>query len=137
MTDDQDLDLGKFLLTEEDIAGAAMQPSKEQRTVDRRQKGYFTKVPWTWVKAFRRGRSIATVNLALHLLFIHFDTKHKTFKVTNQMAAEAGVSRYQKTRALTEMESWGIIMVEWRDKKNPIITLMLPPAPPARRRKKA
>lgn len=133
---DQEIDLDKFTLTDEDLAKAALPPTKEQRTAKRRQEGYFTTVPWAWKKALQMARSVAAYQLALHLLHVYFETKHKTFKVTNQMAAEAGLSRYQKTHALADMASWGIIAVEWRGKRSPIVTLMVPPLP-SRRKKKA
>ena len=48
-------------------------------------------------------------------------------KLTNIMAAEVGVSPDAKRRALDELEQAGLVEVERRARKSPLVTLLVDP----------
>jgi hypothetical protein len=52
--------------------------------------------------------------------------KSRQFPVPNGGLAKLGVDRYQKTRALHNLAGGGVIEVEWRPKKSPLVTLLVP-----------
>jgi hypothetical protein len=49
---------------------------------------------------------------------------NRTVPVPNQALAEWGVSRWVKYRALQNLQDAGLIRVEWRKRKSPLVTLL-------------
>jgi hypothetical protein len=92
---------------------------RELRTI----RGGFTVLPYAWSKRLLGADSSSAWRLAVCLLDTNFDSKLLTFKLTNGMAAAYWMTKYQKLRALRELESSGLITVEWRESKAPIVTL--------------
>jgi hypothetical protein len=68
----------------------------------------------------------ATTTLALHLLHRAFKERHHIIKVANGLLALKGISRRQKWRALLDLEGMGLIKVEHRGRRSPVITLLFP-----------
>jgi hypothetical protein len=61
--------------------------------------------------------------VALYLLYESWQTGSTTLKLTNVALAKIGVSRRGKASALHELRKAGLIAVEEREKRSPIITL--------------
>jgi hypothetical protein len=65
-----------------------------------------------------------TALVALYLLHRAFKEHRQTVKLANSSLASQGIYRQQKWRALIELETLGLISVERRPRKSPIITLL-------------
>jgi hypothetical protein len=58
------------------------------------------------------------------LLHTSWKTKSATFPFPNGKLKNAGTTRFTKRRALQELETAGLITVQWRHGKTPIVTLV-------------
>jgi hypothetical protein len=121
MADDKSdpLDLNNLRYQPGDARWAAVPKKIRQR----RQQ--FVQVPWTWIERLAQSQSANTYRVAVTLLFLHWKTKGEPIKLPNGMLAIDGVSRFAKYRALAELEQFGLITVTRRQRKSPIITLIL------------
>ena len=113
-------DLKQHRLTPETLAKLAIVPRKI-----RRQRGHFVRVPWTWIARLAKARYTATYRVALHILYRHWKNRGEPFTLSNGMVAMEGVSRWQKWRALRELEQLGLITIERRKRKTPRITVTI------------
>jgi hypothetical protein len=98
-------------------------PVKRKRT----RQGQFVLVPMVWVERLAATRSIGSgpYRLALHLLFQHWKSGGRPVKLSNVALTELGVGcRKMKGRALSELEKLGLVEVERRPKKSPIVTVL-------------
>jgi hypothetical protein len=96
-------------------------PSKKIR---RHRQDTFALVPLQWVvKAAAAASSPSTVVL-VWLLYRSWQHGGAQFDVPNMALLDMGVSRKVKLRVLHELEETGLIKVEWRLKKSPIVTLI-------------
>ena len=93
------------------------------RKIQKRRK-HFILVPWTWAERLAEANYIGTYRTALHLLYQHWKKRGEPFTLANGMLAKDGVSRWQKWRALKELERLGLIRVERRPRKSPLITVV-------------
>ena len=59
-----------------------------------------------------------------HLLFLTWRSPDKPVVLANAELARKGINRQTKRRALLELETLGLIRVEWRHKKSPIVTVL-------------
>jgi hypothetical protein len=85
----------------------------------------FVKVPLWWIAAAaRHARSPATL-VMVELLRASWKAKSLTFSLPNGRLETLGVSRDVKRRVLIDLERGGLIAVERRSNKNPIVTLLL------------
>jgi hypothetical protein len=93
----------------------------------RKRREQFVQLPMWWVGKLGESpvASGATHQVAIHIL--HLDWKHhgKPFKLPNGMLKYDGISRHSKWRALTDLERRGLIVVERRSSKSPIIHVRL------------
>jgi hypothetical protein len=94
---------------------------------NQRRRRRFVLVPWEWKERLCKARYATTSDVALHVLHRNYETRGKPFTLANGVLGELGVSRNQKRRALVELEQLGLITVEWREKKSPVITVLLVP----------
>jgi hypothetical protein len=60
----------------------------------------------------------------LHLLFLTWRLPDKPVVLANTGLADKGIDRHAKRRALLELEALGLVRVEWRRQKSPIITVL-------------
>jgi hypothetical protein len=88
---------------------------------ERRQQ--FVKVPWTWIERLG-GAHGKTYAVAVRLLYLHWKGDGKPIKLANGMLAIDGISRWSKWRALEDLEWLGLIAIDRRQRKSPIITLV-------------
>jgi len=94
----------------------------------RRQHGVF--MPWSWSEAILRDESggKAVFGVALHIRYEAWKNRKgadKAVKLANGMLELDGVSPDAKCDALRMLERLGLIKVEWRLRKSPIITAIL------------
>jgi len=80
------------------------------------------KMPWTWVERLANV-SGKTWLLAAFLQYRHWQGKGGPIKLANGMLQIDGISRRTKWRALGELERLGLIAVERRNSRSPIIRL--------------
>jgi hypothetical protein len=71
-----------------------------------------------------KGASGQTLLLALHLLYLHWKGKGQPIKLANGMLEYDGISRFAKWRSLRELERRGLISVECRPKRSPLIRVL-------------
>jgi hypothetical protein len=116
--DDPHADLKQHRLTPEMLASLAVVPQKIQK---RRQ--CFVKVPWTWVERLN-GAAGQTYRVALCLLYLHWKGRGEPFKLPNGMLQIDGVSRQAKWKALNDLEQRGLIAVERRRRRSPLIRML-------------
>jgi len=87
-----------------------------------KRRGHFIGVPFNWLERLN-GASGKTYSLALHLLYRHWKAKGRPFAVANGMLQIDGISPTSKLRALAELEARGLVSVERRPLKSPIVTV--------------
>jgi hypothetical protein len=119
MGQDPYADLKQHALTPEMLEKLAVVPRKIQK---RRQ--HFVKVPWTWVEQLVKARHVASYRVALHLLYQRWKTDSQVVQLSNGVLVHEGVARRAKWRALRELEKLGLISIERRPRRSPIITLL-------------
>ena len=81
-------------------------------------------LPWTWAEALS-GASGKTWELAAHLLYQHWEGNGAPIKLANGMLGIDGINRWSKWRALSELERRGLVVVERRRRRSPIVRLNL------------
>jgi hypothetical protein len=96
-------------------------PAKERLVrPTQRRRGHFMRMPYPWWEKLAIARANGpTVLLALHICYEHWRRKGEPFPLLN--CAVPGVSRGQKGRALAKLEALGLISVERRRHKAPIV----------------
>jgi hypothetical protein len=86
----------------------------------------YEQVQWWWSERVVniRGASAKTMFVGIWLFRLKWKHRSLTFPVPNGQLAARGISRFAKNRALRQLEAAGLIVVEWRRKKTPIVTLV-------------
>ena len=85
----------------------------------------FAQVPLDWAARAAKATNTPKALVWVWLAFLAWEKKSSTFKVPNERLSElGGFSRWTKTRALRELEADGVIKVDWRDRKSPVVTLL-------------
>lgn len=105
-----------------DRAGTA--PGPDSTRVKRRHQ-QFVKFPLVWADRLRTVRYTSSYRVALHLLYRHWKSGRCPIQLSNVALVEAGVSRDQKWRALRELELLGLIRIERRRRRSPLINLIV------------
>jgi hypothetical protein len=115
MTGDDPFDLNRLRL-----------PPGQVRTPRRiaKRREHFIVVPFGWLERLDGARG-ATVLLALHLLYLNWKAKGQPFKLANGMLKIDGIGRTAKWFGLRDLERRGLISIERRPRKSPIITVNL------------
>jgi hypothetical protein len=114
MAEDPYADLKKHALKDEKIEPSFV----PERLRKRRQQ--FTIVPGTWEERLAAARYIATYRVALYILRVNWKGGGVPFPLPN--GAIPKVKTRAKWRALCELERMGLITVERRRRRSPIIT---------------
>jgi len=117
MAEDDTFDPAKLTLTAVQKAQWATTPRK----ISRRRR-YFVQVPWTWRERLD-GATGHTVLLAMDLLYLHWKGDGQPIKLANGMLRIDGISRQSKWRALRDLERRGLVVVECRPNRSPIVRL--------------
>jgi hypothetical protein len=103
----------------EDVVLRQVTPAK---ILKRRRR--FVQVPMDWIEALK-GAHGQTYRVALFLLHLHWRGGGEPVKLANGMLAMDGVPPTSKRRALADLERRGLITVERRPHKSPLIKLRL------------
>ena len=102
-------------------SSAPLSPKRKGRV-----KGYFIRgpLPWAWLRTARE-HGIAALYLGNALWCLCGQNKNAlTFPVSNVKLRGLGISRQEKGRGLDALEAAGLIAVERRGKKSPLVTLL-------------
>jgi hypothetical protein len=91
-------------------------------TVRQRRRQRFVKFPELWIERLANAHHIATYRVALWLLHKQWQYKGRPFPVPNTIG---GVKRDAKSDALFELEKLGLISLERRGRKSPLVTVMM------------
>ena len=107
-------DIEKFYLQYTPERSATV-PRKIQQ---RRQQ--FVKVPWMWIEKLE-GASGKTYRVALCLLHLHWQQKGGPVKLANGMLRIDSVSRQSKWQGLRDLVQRGLVAVECRANRSPLV----------------
>ena len=93
----------------------------------RRRREQFVMMPLWWYEKLLGKPAIAGRTILVAIYLLHLDWKHhgKPFKLPNGMLKYDGVSRHSKWRALPDLERRGLITVERRRRKSPIVRVLV------------
>jgi hypothetical protein len=100
---------------------------QEEPPVKRKAKKWqhrFVSVPWVWADQLKTCESAATFKLALLLLYEHWRTNGSWIHLTNALAATMDILPEAKRRALGDLERRGLVSVERRSRKTPLVTVL-------------
>jgi len=90
----------------------------------RKRRQHFVPFPVTWYERMK-GADGQTYRVALYLLYLHWKGNGEAIKLPNGMLAIDGVPPTSKRRALSDLERRGLITVERRPKKSPIVRVVM------------
>ena len=121
MSDDPFDDLSKLRLEPVAIK-VPLVPEKIQK-----RREHFIKAPMWWYEKLANPMPATrcTVLVAWYLLYLHWKGRGEPFKLSNGMLQYDGIGRHTKRRALKDLEQRGLITVQWRARKSPIIHVHL------------
>jgi len=94
-------------------------------TGKRRRRAPFVMVSLAWAERLSTAKHLASWSVALELL--RRDLKHNGQPIplpNGQLELKFRISRQQKWRALRELELLGLIRIEARPRKSPLVTLI-------------
>jgi len=125
MTADPPEDLRVHLLDAETRAllENARKVPRVPKKIQKRQQ-HFIKVPWFWFEKLQKVKSAQTYRLALLLLYLHWRGSGGPVKLANGTPKAEGISRQSKWRALVELEQLGLIVIERRSRRSPVVRLL-------------
>ena len=87
-----------------------------------RRRRHFISVPMAWFERLI-GASGQTYRIALCLLYLDWRGSGEPIQLANGLLQIDGVSRQSKWRALADLEHRGLITIERRPRRSPMITL--------------
>ena len=89
------------------------------------KKDAFVQVPLWWLEAATRATRSPQAFVCVWLLHLAWKARRASFPVPNDRLAKGGVDRRMKRKVLAGLEKAGLIAVDRRHGKTPIVTLML------------
>jgi hypothetical protein len=104
----------------------AVETLKTNTLPKRHRTDLFAKVPLAWAAAAAKATKTPKAMVWVLLQHMAWQTKCVTFPLSNAVMAKYGVSREVKRRALAALESSGLILVERRHGRAPVVTLIDP-----------
>jgi hypothetical protein len=115
---DDPFDLQNLRMPAEDAERLGAVPRKIQKR--RRQ---FAILPMTWWEKLE-GASGQTCRVAWYLLYENWKNKGKPIKLANEMLERSGISHDAKSKALRELARRGLIAMDGRRCKSPMVTVL-------------
>jgi hypothetical protein len=101
----------------------ASEPARRiDSTIDKKRWRRFVKFPGLWTERLAKARHIATYRVALRVLQKHWQGRGRPFPLPNNIE---GVTRWAKSAALAELEQFGLIRLERRLRKSPVVTVVV------------
>jgi hypothetical protein len=119
MTEDRDSELD---LLRRCRLGRDFEPEPARRidsSIDKKRRKRFVIFPQLWIERLERAHHIATYRVALRVLQRHGQCGGRPFPLPNNIE---GVGRWAKSVALSELEQLGLIRLERRNRKSPLVT---------------
>jgi hypothetical protein len=123
MSADDDIDWGGLGLRPE-LAAKAVALHPKPKGLIRRSVGRFTKFPHVWEDCLGTCSHICTYRVAHYLLRRYWETHNERIKLPSKGLGLRGVDRRRKRIALQELEALGLILVERRGRRSPIVRLL-------------
>jgi hypothetical protein len=133
--DDEDarFDLNRLRPTPEDVeahaaARRALKKSKGRGTTAAGRligHGPFVRYPVEAIHLIGAAKNAGTAKLFPLLLHLDWKADHRPFRLSNEALALLGISRGRKGPVLRELEQMGLIRVEHRTRKSPLITVLV------------
>jgi hypothetical protein len=123
MSEDYDAELD---LLKQCRLGPEFEPDAARRvesTIDKKRRQRFVIFPQPWIERLSEARHISTYRVALRVLQRHGQCGGRPFPLPNNIE---GVGRWAKSAALSELEELGLIRVERRQRKSPVVTVIGP-----------
>jgi hypothetical protein len=102
-------------------------PATATTTAKRTRRGsrdQFIIVPMAWKNRLAAAVHVSTFKLALHLLYQHWKNDGAAIKLSNVALANDGISRWQKWRALEELEKLGLVAIERQCRRSPMVQIV-------------
>jgi hypothetical protein len=113
-------DLAKFALSKAQIRERR---ARVPRKIAKR-KEHFAMLPMGWFEKLQ-GAAGQTYRLAWYLLYMHWKGNGQPIKLANGMLLIDGISRYSKWKGLSDLERRGLIVIERRPNRSPMIGLII------------
>jgi hypothetical protein len=117
MKDDDDL--SKYFIPDDQIPVRRVIPAKI-----RKRREQFVMLPWLWIEKLKGAHARAWF-LAAVLLHLHWKGRGEPIKLANGMLRFDGMSRATKWRALRDLERLGLITVECRPRRSPLVRVLV------------
>jgi hypothetical protein len=89
------------------------------------KEGPFAKMPLWWATEAAKATKTPATLICFRLVYLAWKGKGMTFPLPNAWLEERGVKRHTKSRVLRDLERAGLVTVERRGKKSPIVTMLL------------
>src|SRR5262249_4206672 len=94
---------------------------------ERKRHKQFVKMPWVWVERLVGARHASTHMVAYLVLHLHWKRNGQSFTLPNTEGQTIGISRWGKWTGLRELERLGLVRLVRRDRKSPVVTVVLQP----------
>ena len=95
-------------------------------------KRHYTIFPYAWQERLRDCQAGSTYRVAVYLVYEHWRNEGRRIRLSNGVMAAEGVSPTAKLRGLRALESAGLVKVDWRSRKAPVVTCLLMEGIPTR-----
>jgi hypothetical protein len=89
------------------------------------KKDAFVKVPLWLAAAAAKATGDPAILVLAHMLHASWKAHSLTFRLSNSYLARNGVSRKSKSRVLRELEAAGLIRMEQKNGRSPLVTLVV------------
>ena len=118
----EDFDLDSLRLDPAKVAPAPATTAHPVAAGPAKRNRDFVMVPGTWVRTLCKTKNHCAYRLALHLLQQDWKKDGRQLRLANEgVEADLGLSRWQKYTALRELEKLGLVTVDRRFKKSPLV----------------
>jgi hypothetical protein len=107
---------GRRILVENITPAATKQKTKREEA--------FALVPLARAAEVTKCMRVRGAMVWIVLLYLAWKNKSPTVQLSNEILEHYGINRHMKYRALATLEAGGIITVEWRGKRAPMVTLI-------------
>ena len=96
------------------------------KTMKFKRESQFAPVGLEWAAEIAKRTRSPAFAVKIALAYMIWRTGSHTFSLTNTLLDRLGVSREGKRRALANLERDGVIQVEKRGRRAPIVTVLVP-----------
>jgi hypothetical protein len=95
----------------------------------RRRNDTFVQVPLALAAAITKATNTPKAMVGIMVLYEAWVNKGKPFTLSDKKLTGFGVKRNTRRRALDAMEAAGLVTVEWKNGRAPVVTLVEPAQP--------